>query len=94
MNGNLQAAIFKYKEYRRSNPDTCILHCKNQTNLSEAIYFACISEDAQGKRHSHQYRLKKQDMEIFSHQLQSQEQRLRDADNFDTLFKIINNIGL
>jgi len=93
MNGNIQAAIFKYKEYRRKNPDTCILHCKHQGNLSEAIYFACISEDAHGKRHPHQNRLKREDMEIFANQLQSQEQRLRDADNFDTLFKIIHNVG-
>jgi hypothetical protein len=93
MNGNIQAAIFKYKEYRRSNPDTCALHCKNQNSFTEAIYFACISEDAQGKRHSHQYRLKKQDMEAFAFQLQLQEQRLRNADNFDTLFRIVNNVG-
>jgi len=32
-------------------------------------------------------------MEVLSKHLQSQKKRLHDADNFDTLFRIINNVG-
>lgn len=94
MNGNIQAAIHYYKKRRRTNPDTCVIHCKNQDSLAKAIYYASISEDANGKKHSHQYRLKKEDMERFAIELQLQEYKIQSADNFDILFKIIENVGL
>src|SRR5262249_40973014 len=54
----------------------------------------CISENAQGKRHSHQYRLNKADMELFAKELQSQEERIRAAESFDILFKVIEKVGV
>jgi hypothetical protein len=86
-------AIKLYKEEIKKNPDTWLTYCKNQNNLSDAIYFAAISENHLGKRHSHQYRLKKMDMLIFAEKLKSHEIQIKNAETFDVLFKLIQNIG-
>jgi hypothetical protein len=88
-----QAALNNYRKRIKKNPDTWLLHCKNQKSLSDAIQCSVMSENHQGKRNSHQYRLKKENLEVFAEHLKTQEERLSKAESFDIIFKLVENIG-
>lgn len=83
------AALHAYRKRLKEKPDTWLLYCKNQESLSEAIKCAVTSENHEGKRNSHQYRLKKHDLELFAERLKTQEHRLSHAENFDIIFSTL-----
>jgi len=87
MTQRLASIICHYKQWKNQNPDTWIEHCKNQSTLSEAIHIAGLSENYLGKRHPHQYRLKKFDLENFTAKLLDKENQLNKVLDFDTLLK-------
>jgi hypothetical protein len=74
---------------RKSNPDTWIEHCRNQKTLLDAIHFAALSENTEGKRHPHQYRLRKENMKTLEANLLNDVTSIRKVKYFDKLFKIV-----
>lgn len=89
MSQKLENIINQYKRLKGKYPDTWIEHCKNQKSLQKAIYVAAMSLNDLGKRHPHQYRLKKEDMQIFEENILSSISNIKRAQNFDSLFKIV-----
>src|SRR5947209_2442729 len=89
MSQKLINIINHYKRWKKANPDTWLMHCKNQKNLSAAIHFAAFAKNNLGKRHPHQYRLKRVDMETFETNLLSNARVIRSAQDFETLLTIV-----
>ena len=44
----IQNIINHYKKWRKENLDTWIEHCRNQTNIEDAIGFAALAENHEG----------------------------------------------
>lgn len=85
---DLKSIITHYKKWRKENPDTWIAHCKGQKKLTFAIMFAALSENQQGKRNPHQYRLKKIVLERFAANLADRESAFKQARSFDEVLKL------
>lgn len=90
--------IHHYKRWKAANPDSCILHCANQPTLRDAIIKAALSVDDRGKKHPHQFRLKRHDLENFGNLLVQNIESIKNATNFDDLIgyvksRKVNGIG-
>ncbi|GAB1856144.1 hypothetical protein MHTCC0001_09790 [Flavobacteriaceae bacterium MHTCC 0001] len=85
----LKNVISHYKRWRQDNPDTWIEHCKNQQNLEDAIMYAALAENHLGKRHPHQYRRKKLNLEKFAGKLIDKKDEIQDTKTFEELIIIV-----
>jgi hypothetical protein len=81
--------IRHYKRWKAVNPDSCILHCANQPTLRDAIIKAALSVDHLGKKHPHQYRLKREDLQNFGNALVQNAERIENAINFEEIISYV-----
>lgn len=81
--------INHYQRLKRQHPDTWIEFCKKQKNLQNAIHVATLSINEEGKRHPHQYRLQKINMQTFEGNLIGKIKSIKQVKHFDGLFKIV-----
>lgn len=81
--------IRRYQVLRKNNPDKHVEHCSSQSELWKAIEQAALSRDANGKRHPHQYRLKKVDLELFANNLIAIEHKISASTTFNALHELV-----
>lgn len=70
-------------------PDDCLKNCLNATNVVQAIDIAANGITKPGKRHSHQYRIKKEVLKAFSDKLITKQRAIELMSNFEELYKFI-----
>ncbi len=87
--GEIEAYIEQYLASKTKNPDTWILHCSRQSDLTKAVYYAALAENHLGKRHPHQYRRNKRTLEDFSQSIIKQAVNLEKAVSFDELYRLV-----
>ena len=85
----LQDIILHYKQHRAAHPESWILHCSQQDSLEEAIYYAAIARNHEGKKNKHQWRLKNIDLEKFAVQLIDKADDIKNCTSFEELLKKI-----
>jgi hypothetical protein len=78
--------VFNYRQLRIKQPDTWLIHSKNQKNITSAIHTAAFALNHETKRHPHQYRLKKIDMQLFVDKLISSQSNIQTSQTFDELY--------
>lgn len=89
MKRDLSKIIRAYRRLKRSKPDTWIEYSKKQKTLSLAIQCAANSVNELGKRHHHQRRLKKADLNYFGVILKANEKDIHNCTDFDSLYTLI-----
>ena len=89
MSQRLINIIRHYKKWKAANPDNCISHCANQSTLNEAIFQAALSIDHLGKKHPHQYRLKREYLEDFGNNILLHIDSISNVNNFEDLIRIV-----
>lgn len=89
MQRNYLTIIRSYKQWKKSNPDSWIIHCSTQISLLNAIHYAALSENNLGKRHPHQRRLEKKNMQLFERNLLGARGVIASADTFDDLLAVV-----
>ncbi|MBN7813421.1 hypothetical protein J0A68_20870 [Algoriphagus sp. H41] len=87
--GEIEAYIEQYLASKTKNPDTWILHCSRQSDLTKAVYYAALAENHLGKRHPHQYRRSKRTLEDFSQSIILQADSLEKAVSFDEIYRLV-----
>lgn len=75
--------------WKGSKPDSCISHCATQATLKDAIIKAAYSIDHIGKKHPHQYRIKREVLKNFSDSIIQHINAISKANNFTELITII-----
>jgi hypothetical protein len=81
--------IANYHRARAKEPDSWLAFCRMQTNLYSAVQFAALAENEHHKRHSHQRRLKRADLQLFAERITGKLTEIEVAKNFDELYNII-----
>ena len=81
-----------YKMHITNYVDPWLIFAANQSSLSDAIRVSCLCINENNKRHSHQYRLKKQYLDNFYSLLIAQNSLLKKSKNFDDLFTVVDGI--
>lgn len=81
--------IRQYRIFKGQNPDTWIQHCQNQNNLVDAIHFAALSINMNGKKHPHQYRLQRRHLRSLERNLLRSQIQISNAQDFDMLYRIV-----
>ena len=84
-----QNIINHYTRWRNENPDSWIGYTIEQTDILSAIIVAAKSENEEGKRNSHQRRLKRKAINDFSEILIQKVAEISNAKNFDNLLQIV-----
>jgi len=92
MNQRFLNIINHYKRYKHNNPDTWIEYCAQQVTLLEAIEKAASCINAEDKKHRHQYRLKKADLEAFASSLKGGIATIEACNNFNDLINTVRSL--
>ncbi|MGV8878079.1 MAG: hypothetical protein ACOH2A_03505 [Sphingobacteriaceae bacterium] len=83
--------IANYHRLRDKNPDIWVNFCRLQANLSLAIHFAALAENEYHKRHYHQRRLKKADLQLFADNILGKLAEIQAIPNFDELYNTVSS---
>lgn len=90
----LKNIIKAYRKLRGEKPDIWIDFAREQAELRSAIIVSALCINAEGKRHPHQYRLKKQILEATKDELLLVYKRISKAKTFDALYKIVDSLDV
>lgn len=81
--------ISHYKKWRQENLDTWIEYCRSQTNTEDAVRFAALAENHEGKKNRHQRRLNKIILEKFAANLLDKKTEIQAVTSFSDLMVIV-----
>ena len=85
----IENIINHYKKWKDANPDTWIENTCKQSDLSSAISVATLSVNHLSKKHNHQKRLQKTNLEAFKDKLLTRQKEIHNVADFDSLLSII-----
>lgn len=94
MQKRLERIIKYYKKIKEENPDKVIEHVLEQKDLEAAVLTAAISEDSNGKLHSHQYLVGRAKLELFASKLGGKTGEIRKAGSFDEIYNVVESIEM
>ena len=81
--------IAHYEKLKAGNPDTWIEFTCKQSDLSSAISVATLSVNHLSKKHNHQKRLQKTNLESFKKKLLIRQKDIQNVADFDKLLQIM-----
>jgi len=78
-----------YKIIKGLKHDTWLIDCASTIDIESCITMAATSTNCDGKRHPHQYRIRKKSIEEFLENLLGEKNSMLASKNFDDLYKVI-----
>lgn len=89
MNQRYINIIRHYTAWKVAHPDTHIIHSANQHTLTDVIREAAMCRNHLDKRHIHQRRLKKINLEAFTQSIMDRREEIETVNNFESLISVI-----